>query len=144
MMWATRLQHSFVLTKIVTLSVIFVAGPAMLTAGHTDNLRMLWDRTTTNPSLFRLTPYNGLFSYAGWSYLNFVTEELRDPSYNLPLAIYASLPTVTNIYLLANLSYFVILFAAGVSSVTATAFMAFDHRRDSFSSARGKAIYLRC
>lgn len=55
------------------------------------------------------------------SYLNFMTEELQNPFVNLPRAIYVSLPLVTGIYLLANLSYLAVLGPVGVLATEAIA-----------------------
>ncbi len=38
-----------------------------------------------------------------------MTEELKDPFVNLPKAIYLSLPVVTILYILANVSYLAVL-----------------------------------
>ncbi|XP_024943330.1 Y+L amino acid transporter 2 isoform X2 [Cephus cinctus] len=107
--WATRVQDVFTGTKIFALIIIMVAGVWWLCMGHTENFHQPMAGTNTQPGYIALAIYSGLFSYSGWNYLNFVTEELQDPYKNLPKAICISLPLVTVIYVLANVAYFVVL-----------------------------------
>ncbi|XP_019887696.1 Y+L amino acid transporter 2 isoform X2 [Ooceraea biroi] len=107
--WATRVQDIFTATKIFALLIIMVAGFWWLCMGHTENFHRPMAGTNTQPGYIALAVYSGLFSYSGWNYLNFVTEELKDPYKNLPKAICISLPLVTVIYVLANVAYFVVL-----------------------------------
>lgn len=65
--------------------------------------------------------YSGIFSYAGWNYLNFMTEELKDPYKNLSRAIYISLPLVTIIFVLANVFYLAVLTPTAILSSDAIA-----------------------
>ncbi|XP_052132871.1 large neutral amino acids transporter small subunit 2 [Frankliniella occidentalis] len=107
--WATRVQDLFTGTKLLALVVIILTGLYALGAGKTENFQQPFQNTITSPGHIALSFYSGLFSYAGWNYLNFVTEELKDPYRNLPRAICISLPMVTIIYVLANIAYFVVL-----------------------------------
>lgn len=119
--WATFVQDSLMFAKVIALVIIIIAGFVHLGQGNTGNLQNMFEGTTRDPGLICLSFYAGLFSYAGWNYLNFVTEELKNPFRNLPFAIYISLPMVTIIYLLANVSYFVVLTADEVQSANAVA-----------------------
>lgn len=91
------------------LLVIVAAGVWYIFAENTEH----WDEpmvgTLTSPGFIALAFYNGLFSYSGWNYLNFVTEELKDPYKNLPKAICISMPVVTIIYVITNIAYFTVL-----------------------------------
>ena len=77
--------------------------------GNVTHFKNPWEGSQTSPGYIALSFYSGLFSYSGWTYLNFVTEELKDPYRNLPRAIYISLPLVTVVYGLANTAYFAVL-----------------------------------
>ncbi|KAG8042656.1 hypothetical protein G9C98_005290 [Cotesia typhae] len=107
--WATRIQDIFTGTKIFALIVIIGAGFWHLFAIGPENLINPMGGTNTSPGYIAVAVYSGLFSYSGWNYLNFVTEELKDPYRNLPRAICISLPLITIIYVLANFSYFIVL-----------------------------------
>ncbi|KAK9510013.1 hypothetical protein O3M35_004888 [Rhynocoris fuscipes] len=120
--WATRVQDAFTGTKILALLMIVLAGGWVLVSGGTKFWTSnLMDGTNSEPGYVALAFYSGLFSYSGWNYLNFVTEELKDPYRNLPRAIIISLPLVTVIYVLTNLAYYVVLTKEELLSSTAVA-----------------------
>lgn len=107
--WATRVQDIFTGTKILALVIIVIAGMWVLASGKTENFKNPMSNTNPEPGFIALAFYSGLFSYSGWNYLNFVTEELKEPYKNLPRAIWISMPLVTVIYVLTNIAYFVVL-----------------------------------
>ncbi|CAO1437835.1 unnamed protein product [Diamesa serratosioi] len=107
--WVTRVTDIFTGTKVFALMVIFAAGAWYLFQGQTAYLTKPFENSTSSPGHIALAFYSGLFSYSGWNYLNFVTEELKDPYRNLPRAICISIPLVTVIYLFTNIAYFAVL-----------------------------------
>ncbi|XP_067006782.2 Y+L amino acid transporter 2 [Anabrus simplex] len=119
--WATRVQDIFTGTKMLALVIIVIAGAWCLGSGQTENLQSPFVGSTTSPGHIALAFYSGLFSYSGWNYLNFVTEELKEPYKNLPKAIWISMPVVTIIYVLANIAYFVVLSQSELLSSNAVA-----------------------
>ncbi|CAG9566757.1 unnamed protein product [Danaus chrysippus] len=107
--WVTRVQDSFTAAKILALLLTFIASLVYLFSGHTENLENIMQGTITEPGSIAIAFYAGLFSYSGWNYLNFVTEELQDPYKNLPRAICISMPVVTLVYTLTNFAFFAVL-----------------------------------
>jgi len=119
--WATKVQDFFTIAKVFALVVIILTGFVHLSLGQTINIQEPMKDTNKSPGHIALAFYSGLFSYAGWNYVTFVTEELKDPTKNLPRAIYISLPLVTIIYVLVNVSYFVVLTPSQILSSNAVA-----------------------
>ena len=105
----TLVQDIFAAAKVFALIIIIITGFVWLGLGHVENLEDTMANTEYSFGHLSVAFYTGVFSYAGWNYLNFVTEELKEPSKNLPLAIIISLPLVTTVYLLANFAYFSVL-----------------------------------
>lgn len=120
--WATRVQDIFTAAKILALIMIIITGFVKLFMNEqVESFEEPWEKTQTNLGNIALAFYSGLFSYAGWNYLNFVTEELKDPYRNLPRAIWISIPMVTIIYVLANIAYFTVLTPAEMLDSNAVA-----------------------
>jgi len=107
----TKLQDVFMFSKIAALGVVIIAGIVAIFMGLNDNFtpEKVWENTPSEPGKIAVSFYSGIFSYCGWNYLNFMTEELKDPYRNLPRAIFISLPLVTAIYVLANVAYLGVL-----------------------------------
>ncbi|CAK8681817.1 large neutral amino acids transporter small subunit 2-like [Clavelina lepadiformis] len=109
--WATTVQDLFTAAKLLALVVIIIAGFVEIFKGNATSLEVgrsmdAVGGKTADFSQIASAAYQGFFAYAGWNYLNFVTEEMINPYKNLPRAILISMPIVTIIYLLANIAYF--------------------------------------
>jgi len=78
-----------------------------------------------------------LFSYGGWYYVNDIAGELRDPSRNLPRALIFGMLLVAACYLLANLSYLLVLGHAGLANSETPAADVMQHV---FGDAGGRLI----
>jgi len=109
--WATSVQDIFTIAKLSALVVIIIAGLIEIFKGNYMYLEpseafKTVDSITPSAGSVALAAYQGFFAYAGWNYLNFVTEEMINPYVNLPRAILISMPVVTLVYILANVAYF--------------------------------------
>ncbi|KAH8383775.1 hypothetical protein KR009_010415 [Drosophila setifemur] len=129
----TKMQNIIMFTKIAALVLIIIVGLVWMLMGNVENFNRPFENTETDPGKLSIAFYSGIFSYAGWNYLNFMTEELRDPYRNLPRAIYISLPLVTGIYVLANMAYLAVLSPSEMIASNAIAVTFGDKILGSFS-----------
>ncbi|XP_048020184.1 large neutral amino acids transporter small subunit 2 [Megalobrama amblycephala] len=106
--WATRVQDVFTTGKLLALCLIIVMGIVQICKGHFYWLEPEHAFQPFQPydmGRIALAILQGSFAYAGWNFLNYVTEELIDPYRNLPRAIFISVPLVTFVYVFANIAY---------------------------------------
>lgn len=111
--WSLRLQDSFTALKVLALGLIISIGLYYIIAGKADKLYVYdnWFNPLKPLTItgFSTAFYSGLYSYAGWNSLNFITEEIKNPVRNMPKAIIISITSITIIYVLVNLAYFAVL-----------------------------------
>ncbi|CAG7820490.1 unnamed protein product, partial [Allacma fusca] len=138
--WTMKIQDIFTAAKLIALACIILTGFIYLliwSLSDDPNAKYNLERNTfaSNKDFsdsksfeqpFSWTGlsnsfYGGLFAYAGWNYLNLITQELKDPYTNLPRAIYIGLPLVTIIYVLANAAYFIVLSPSEIAGNNAVA-----------------------
>uniref|UniRef100_A0A0N5AX83 Y+L amino acid transporter 2 n=1 Tax=Syphacia muris TaxID=451379 RepID=A0A0N5AX83_9BILA len=96
MKFVTFIQNFFTAGKLAALTLIIFTGIILIVYGRTD----------LQPGKIALAFYSGLWAYNGWNYLNFITEELIEPTKNLPRAIAISCTVVTVVYVMTNVAFY--------------------------------------
>ncbi|KAK7070760.1 Y+L amino acid transporter 2 [Halocaridina rubra] len=117
----TRVQDLLTLLKLLALVIIVAVGIHHVVYGRTRNYDSFFDGTITDPTSIATAFYASSFAYAGWGNLNTISEELKNPTRNLPWAIAISVTTVTIIYALTNMAYFAVLTSEEIESSGAVA-----------------------
>lgn len=109
---ATGVQNAFTAAKLMAILVVIVGGSYKLIQGNTQHLQTAFntiDGSTLNIGRLATAFYTGLWAYDGWNNLNYVTEEIKNPSKNLPRSIMIGIPLVTLCYALINVSYLAVM-----------------------------------
>ncbi|KAH9638416.1 hypothetical protein HF086_007723 [Spodoptera exigua] len=142
---ATNVQNIFTAAKLVAIAIIVGGGAYKLILGnefYTIRLKPISTQellsiiTATRPvspdepnfasstaTLGNIATafYTGLWAYDGWNNLNYVTEEIKNPSKNLPLSIIIGIPLVTLCYALVNVSYLAVMSVSEMADSEAVA-----------------------
>ncbi|KDR13693.1 b(0,+)-type amino acid transporter 1 isoform X2 [Zootermopsis nevadensis] len=106
---ATGVQNVFTAAKLVAILIIICGGAYKLAEGNTQHLENVFKGTTYSLGNIATAFYTGLWAYDGWNNLNYVTEEIKNPSVNLPRSIIIGIPLVTMCYALINISYLTVM-----------------------------------
>uniref|UniRef100_A0A663MYM6 Solute carrier family 7 member 13 n=1 Tax=Athene cunicularia TaxID=194338 RepID=A0A663MYM6_ATHCN len=105
---AAWVQTVFTLLKMIALSVIAIGGIVLLIGGRKESLARFEDAFGSeipNASQVAEAFFQGLYAYGGWWSLNYMAEEMKNPSRNIPLTVMTAVPAVIVFYLLVNISY---------------------------------------
>ncbi|KAI6128263.1 amino acid permease-domain-containing protein [Pisolithus croceorrhizus] len=107
----TRVAVMFTSVKIVSLISITVIGLIQLIRGRVSPSfkEPPFEGSSTSPSAYSLALYSGLWALDGWDQANYVGGEMQNPERNIPRAIHWSMFIVLTLFLLANVSYLVVL-----------------------------------
>ncbi|KAI5867255.1 amino acid permease-domain-containing protein [Durotheca rogersii] len=127
----TRVNDTLMFLKFIALIGVTVVGIVVALTGFSasgtasvDWKNQSWfDGTSTDGSHWAVALYAGLWAYDGWDNTNYVVGEFRNPSRDLPRVIHTAMPLVIVCYLLANVSYFLVLPLDALNSTNTVAVM---------------------
>uniref|UniRef100_A0A8C7DUX2 Cystine/glutamate transporter n=1 Tax=Oncorhynchus kisutch TaxID=8019 RepID=A0A8C7DUX2_ONCKI len=115
-----------------------------LCAGETKNFENAFEVSNIKLTGLPLAFYSGMYAYAGWFYLNFVTEEVENPEKTVPLAICISMAIVTFCYVLTNVAYYTVMSAEELLASQAVAVTFAGKMMGNFSVAVPVFVALSC
>nr|XP_053613688.1 b(0,+)-type amino acid transporter 1-like isoform X2 [Plodia interpunctella] len=122
-----KVQNVFGVCKVFACLVVIGGGIYEIARGNTAHLNKGFEGSTSNPGSIALALYSGLWAYDGWNSVTVVTEEIINPSVNVPLSISIAVPLITSLYVFMNVAYMSALSYAEMTSVPAVA-VAFGQR----------------
>lgn len=113
-----QIQNVFAILKLAAIAVLVVTGLAFAGAGATQ--AMAANPTSVTGDLAgALLPV--LFAFSGFSYLNNLAGEVRDPQRTLPRALVLGMLIVIAAYVLTNYAYLAVLGHDGLATSQAPA-----------------------
>uniref|UniRef100_A0A3P8X8V7 Cystine/glutamate transporter n=1 Tax=Esox lucius TaxID=8010 RepID=A0A3P8X8V7_ESOLU len=142
--WTNRIQIFLTFSKLLAILIIIVPGLYMLFKGETKNFDNAFEISNVQLSGLPLAFYSGMYAYAGWFYLNFVTEEVDNPERTVPLAICISMAIVTSCYVLTNVAYYTVMSAEELLASEAVAVTFAEKTMGNFSLAVPIFVALSC
>lgn len=95
--------------KTLGLLVISVGGIVVLGQGSVTSFQDAFVGSSSDINGYSLAIYSCMFAYMGFNRIGEIAEELTNPRKNIPRAVIISVVAVTIIYVITNISYFVLL-----------------------------------
>ncbi len=108
--WGASLQNVTAVVKVGFL-VALILSPLFLGKAHLANLAPMWPTESTGSFLrhFGVAAIAVLWAYDGWINIAPLAEEIRHPQRNIPLALGIGMLVIISVYVLANLTYHLVL-----------------------------------
>ncbi|KAG5651415.1 hypothetical protein H0H81_008723 [Sphagnurus paluster] len=107
--WGLRLQNFLGVFKIVVLLIVvgtgFIALTGNLRVERPHNFENIWEGTTSDATSFCMSLYNVLWSFVGFSNVNYALSEVKNPARTIRIAGPLAIGVVTILYMLANIAY---------------------------------------
>ncbi|XP_057316618.1 b(0,+)-type amino acid transporter 1-like isoform X2 [Hydractinia symbiolongicarpus] len=119
--WAVIIQNLFTFAKLTCVIILVIIGFIELGKGHTANFKNSFNNTTSDIRHISFAFYYGLWAFGGWNSLNYVTEEMKNPGRDMPIAVIISMVIVIGCYVLCNIAYISVLGKAGILKSPAVA-----------------------
>jgi len=112
---AGEFQLIFTLLKVaIILAIVFIGFN--YSAGHWSHFAGIYSGAKGGVAGFMAALVAALWAYDGWNDLNMVSEEIRDPERNIPVALIAGVATVGALYMLVNAAVQYVLPASAIAA----------------------------
>lgn len=119
--FGSKLQNLSMIAKLIPIGIIMISGlifgkvsPDLSLTPKTGNVNF-----SSIISMIAFAVVASLWAYEGWTNLNTVAEEVKNPKKNLPLAIIISIVSITALYTLFNYSIYKVIPFSEIESLIA-------------------------